>query len=136
MTTRSIPGLSPRSADEVAVAGIADGPAPLQVAAQAPLQALAGPVALNALLPVDDGGDLGQRGTGVIAIESDQGIAQPQGLGRPTGDRRVGRCGEEAFQSRQPLCDGRDGVALVDASAQDDRVRYGRRGCPPTTRCM
>src|SRR6187401_2752761 len=105
------------SAEEVAVAAVAEGDAPQLGAAHALSETLAGPVALNARLAVDDGGDLGQRGTGEMTIERDQRIAQPQGLGGPACGRRVGRCREQTVQSRQPLCDGPDGVALVDAGA-------------------
>jgi hypothetical protein len=60
------------SAKQVAIAAAAERPAALEVAAQTLPEAMAGPLALDALAAVDDDGGLSQTGACAAAIKRDQ----------------------------------------------------------------
>lgn len=105
----------PSSAQQIEVAAVAEGKATLPAATHAISQALAGPVAVDALPAVDHHGRFAQRKVGAETIESDQRIAEPLSLRGP-GWRCAGkgaRHDEQGIKIHKPLRDSADVAAAA-----------------------
>lgn len=121
----------PSSAQEIEVAAVAERKAAVPAATHAISQALAGPVAVDALPAVDDDGGLAQREAGTMAIESDQGIAEPLGLRGPAW-RCAGKAiggGDEAIEGSKPFAQNADVAAAMEvhgkARRRDNAIASG-----------
>ncbi len=122
---------TPSSAQEIEVAAVAEGLPALPAATHAVSQALAGPVAVDALPAVDDHGRFAQREPRTMAIESDQGIAEPFGLCGPAGWRARKAIGDEekAIEGSKRLAENADVDAAMKAQGKarrsDDAIASG-----------
>jgi hypothetical protein len=122
---------TPSSAQEIEVAAVAKRKSALPAPPHAVSQALAGPVAVDALPAVDDHGGFAQREAGTMAIESDQGIAEPLGLRGPGRrcTRKASRGGEKAIEGSKRVAENADVVAAMEAQCKarrsDDAIASG-----------
>jgi hypothetical protein len=111
----------PSSAQQIAVANVAEGAAALPAAAHAISQPLAGPVAVDSLPAVDDDSRLAQGESGTVAVESDQGIAQPLGLCCPVRRRAGKPAREHGLERGERLAERADVAAPAKPQAKDRR---------------
>jgi hypothetical protein len=114
--------LHTRSSEEKrTIAAVAVGEAALPAATNVIPQALAGPVALDTLPAVDHNRRFSQGGAGTMAIERDQRIAQPLGLGSPTWRwaREPPGGGKQNLKSGERFTERADVAALVKPQCKD-----------------
>lgn len=104
------------SAEQAAIAAVAQRLATLDVPAHTLPQAVARPLALDALTAVDDDGGLSQGGACAATIKPNQCVAESLGLRGPWW-RSVGELlsGQDAFKGCELLGGGADLAAVTEA---------------------